>query len=42
MANIDPSNPPNEFPDIVGAKPTNPFLAAFKPYVPALTCECRS
>jgi putative OPT family oligopeptide transporter len=35
MANIDPSNPPNEFPDIVGIKPKNPFLASFKPYVPA-------
>ena len=35
MPTIDPSNPPNEFPDIVGAKPENPFLASFKPYVPA-------
>lgn len=32
---MDPRNPPNEFPDIVGIKPKNPFLASFKPYVPA-------
>jgi putative OPT family oligopeptide transporter len=25
----------NEFPDIVGAKPENPYLAAFRPYLPA-------
>jgi putative OPT family oligopeptide transporter len=35
MPTIDPANPPNEFPDIVGAKPKNPFLASFKPYIPA-------
>jgi putative OPT family oligopeptide transporter len=35
MATIDPTNPPNEYPDIVGARPQNPFLAVFKPYVPA-------
>jgi len=35
MPHIDPKNPPNEFPDIVGAKPANPFLASFRPYVPA-------
>jgi putative OPT family oligopeptide transporter len=35
MSPIDPRNPPNEFPDIVGAKPANPFLASFAPYVPA-------
>ena len=35
MANIDPRNPPNEFPDIVGAKPTNPILARFRPFIPA-------
>src|SRR5207247_3375192 len=34
MANIDPSNPPNEFPDIVGAQPTNPILASFRPFIP--------
>src|SRR4051812_35646944 len=27
----------NEYPDIVGAKPTNPFLARFAPYIPART-----
>src|SRR5213082_3254493 len=35
MAKIDLTNPPNEFPDIVGAKPDNPFLANFRPYIPA-------
>ncbi|MFP5260931.1 MAG: OPT family oligopeptide transporter [Blastocatellia bacterium] len=25
----------NEFPDIVGAKPENPFLVSFRPYIPA-------
>jgi putative OPT family oligopeptide transporter len=35
MPTIDPKNPPNEFPDIVGAKPDNPFLASFRPYVSA-------
>jgi putative OPT family oligopeptide transporter len=34
MANIDPSNPPNEFPDIVGAPPVNPVLARFRPFIP--------
>jgi putative OPT family oligopeptide transporter len=34
MAN-DPANPPNEYPDIVGARPTNPLAAGFKPYIPA-------
>ncbi|MEP7015505.1 MAG: oligopeptide transporter, OPT family [Verrucomicrobiota bacterium] len=33
MATIDPGNPPNEMPDIVGSKPTNPFLARFRPYI---------
>jgi putative OPT family oligopeptide transporter len=28
-------NPPNEFPDIVGAKPENPILASFRPFIPA-------
>jgi putative OPT family oligopeptide transporter len=27
----------NEFPDIVGAKPDNPYLARFTPYIPART-----
>src|SRR5882724_4434443 len=34
MVNIDPSNPPNEFPDIVGAHPQNPILASFRPFIP--------
>ena len=24
----------NEYPDIVGAKPDNPYLASFHPYIP--------
>jgi len=32
---IDPANPPNEMPDIVGAKPLNPLAAAFRPFIPA-------
>lgn len=35
MANVELSNSPNEVPDIIGEKPANPFLASFKPYVPA-------
>src|SRR5918912_1142821 len=27
--------PSNEYPDIVGAKPDNPYLASFRPYIPA-------
>src|SRR5213079_3348241 len=34
MANFDLSNPPNEFPDIVGAHPVNPILARFRPFIP--------
>jgi putative OPT family oligopeptide transporter len=30
-----PTNPPNEFPDIVGPKPENPILASFRPFIPA-------
>jgi putative OPT family oligopeptide transporter len=30
-----PKTGANEFPDIVGAKPENPYLAAFRPYIPA-------
>ncbi|MFN2508965.1 MAG: OPT family oligopeptide transporter, partial [Chthoniobacterales bacterium] len=37
MQNNDPTNPPNEYPDIVGAKPINPLAAAFRPYIPAAT-----
>src|SRR5947207_8800195 len=36
MAKTGTLNPPNEMPDIVGEKPPrNPFLASFKPHVPA-------
>ena len=35
MVNVDPSNPPNEFPDIVGPAPTNPILGRFRPFIPA-------
>lgn len=35
MATVDPSNPPQEYPDIVGARPTNPLAANFKPFIPA-------
>src|SRR6476620_7013143 len=31
---IDPRNPPNEMPDIVGARPENPILANFRPFIP--------
>ncbi|HST20495.1 MAG TPA: oligopeptide transporter, OPT family, partial [Blastocatellia bacterium] len=30
-----PKSGANEFPDIVGAKPENPYLAAFRPYIPS-------
>jgi putative OPT family oligopeptide transporter len=29
------SNPPNEFPDIVGVVPVNPVLARFRPFIPS-------
>ena len=35
MPTIDPRNPPNEMPDIVGARPENPILANFRPFIPA-------
>src|ERR1700746_3626479 len=35
MANMDTANPPNEYPDIVGARPANPLAANFKPLIPA-------
>src|SRR6266511_1117234 len=35
MANIDTVNPPQEYPDILGARPTNPLAANFKPFIPA-------
>src|SRR3954453_2580327 len=31
----DPANPPIEYPDIVGARPTNPLAASFRPFIPA-------
>ncbi len=34
---INPANPPNEYPDIVGTKPTNPLPASFRPFVSAAT-----
>jgi len=33
MAQIETTNPPNEYPDIVGTKAANPFLASFRPHV---------
>jgi putative OPT family oligopeptide transporter len=35
MASVEPANPPIEYPDIVGARPTNPLAANFKPFIPA-------
>src|SRR4249919_473472 len=35
MSTIDSANPPQEFPDIVGARPTNPLGANFKSFIPA-------
>src|SRR5215475_11313490 len=35
MSTIDRANPPQEYPDIVGARPTNPLAANFKPFIPA-------
>ena len=32
---INGANPPNEYPDRVGAKPESPYLASFRPYIPA-------
>src|SRR3977135_4740756 len=34
MPASQPPNPPNEFPDIVGAPPVNPILARFRPFIP--------
>src|SRR6266536_697508 len=34
MATVDIANPPQEYPDIVGARPTNPLAANFKPFIP--------
>jgi len=35
MSRIDSANPSQEYPDMVGARPTNPFAASFKPFIPA-------
>ncbi len=35
MATVDIANPPQEYPDIVGARPTNPLAANFKPFIPS-------
>src|SRR6201995_1087561 len=35
MAKSDPANPPIEYPDVVGARPTNPLAASFRPFIPA-------
>src|SRR3954467_13423734 len=35
MATPEPANPPIEYPDVVGARPTNPLAASFRPYIPA-------
>lgn len=35
MATVDTADPPGEYPDIVGARPTNPLAANFKPFIPA-------
>jgi putative OPT family oligopeptide transporter len=37
VATIHLPNPPQEYPDIVGARPTNPLAANFKPFIPAST-----
>src|SRR5437016_9925128 len=35
MPTVEPANPPMEYPDIVGARPTNPLAASFRPFIPA-------
>ncbi len=35
MVTVDTANPLQEYPDIVGARPTNPLAANFKPFIPA-------
>ena len=35
MATVEPGNPPIEYPDVVGARPTNPLAASFRPFIPA-------
>ena len=34
MASVDSANPPQEYPDIVGTRPTNPLAANFRPFIP--------
>ena len=35
MATGEQANPPVEYPDVVGARPTNPLAASFRPFIPA-------
>src|SRR5918995_1871486 len=35
MATVDQANPPQEYPDIIGARATNPLAANFKPFIPS-------
>ncbi|HJT82067.1 MAG TPA: oligopeptide transporter, OPT family [Chthoniobacterales bacterium] len=35
MATVERGNPPIEYPDVVGARPTNPLAASFRPFIPA-------
>ncbi len=35
MSTTNERNPPNEMPDMVGNKPSNPLAANFKPFIPA-------
>ncbi len=35
MEPVRGNSPPNEYPDIVGARPTNPLAANFRPFIPA-------
>src|SRR5437868_10909844 len=34
MASLHTANPPQEYPDIIGARPTNPLAANFRPFIP--------
>jgi len=35
MPSVEQPNPPIEYPDVVGARPTNPLAASFRPFIPA-------
>lgn len=35
MSTVTEANPPQEYPDIVGARPSNPVAANFRPFIPA-------